>query len=148
MRKTEMSPQQLVERELIVETLGVAGWQTPTNENQMFDEGFWLTREAVMSYAGPGVTLWMFYRADQDAMYIQFEMPNGSMFELKLGIDEKLPQVLEAITSFQDEVTDSNYRDHIRTLRALNDNIYVSVDGDNFVRLTDDKRDLQNDDAG
>jgi hypothetical protein len=141
MRKTEMSPQQLVQRELIVETLAVAGWQTPTNENEMFDQGLWLTREAVMSYAGPAVTLWMFYRADQNAMYIQFEFAEENMFELKLGIDEKLPEVLEAITSFQDQVTDSNYRDHIRTLMALNDEIYVSVDGDNFVRLTDVKKD-------
>jgi hypothetical protein len=94
-----------------------------------------------MSYAGLAVTLWMFYRADENAMYIQFEFSEESMFEMKLGIDEKLPQVLEAITSFQDRVTDSNYRDHIRTLMALNDQIYVSVDGDNFVRLTDQKRD-------
>jgi hypothetical protein len=141
MRKTEMSPQQLVQRELIVETLAVAGWQTPTNENEMFDQGFWLAREAVMSYAGSAVTLWMFYRADENAMYIQFEFSEESMFELKLRIDEKLPEVLEAITSFQDQVTDSNYREHIRALMALNDEIYVSVDGDNFVRLTDVKKD-------
>ena len=140
MRKTEMSPQQLVQRELIVETLAVAGWQTPTNENEMFDQGFWLAREAVMSHAGPGATLWMFYRADENTMYIQFEFSDENMFELKLGIDEKLPEVLEAITSFQDQVTDANYRDHIRTLMALNNDIYVSVDGDNFVRLTDQKR--------
>lgn len=140
MRKTEMSPQQLVQRELIVETLGAAGWQTPTNENEMFDQGFWLTREAVMSHAGPAVILTMFYRADENAMYIQFGFSDGSMFELKLGIDEKLPEVLEAITSFQDQVTQANYRDHIRSLMALNDQIYVSVDGDNFVRLTDVKR--------
>jgi len=140
MRKTEMSPQQLAQRELIVETLGAAGWQTPTNENEMFDDDFWLTREAVMSHAGQAVTLWMFYRADQNAMYIQFEFSDGSMFELKLGIDEKLSEVLQAITSFQNQVTNSNYRDHIRTLMALNDRIYVSVDGDNFVRLTDVKK--------
>ena len=141
MRKTEMSPQQLAERALIVETLTGAGWGTPTNENEMFDEDFWLSREAVMSHAGPAVTLWMFYRADEDAMYIQFEFPDGSMFELKLGIDKKLPEVLQVITSFQDQVTHANYRDHIRSLMAVNDNIYVSVDGDNFVRLTDVKKD-------
>ena len=141
MRKTEMTARQLVERELIVETLAVAGWQTPTNENEMFDQGFWVAREAVMSYAGPAVTLWMFYRADENAMYIQFEFSEESMFELKLGIDDKLPEVLEAITSFQDRVTEANYRDHIRTLMALNHEIYVSVDGDNFVRLTDVKKD-------
>jgi hypothetical protein len=145
---TEMSPQQLAQRGLIVDTLRAAGWQTPTNENEMFDEGFWLAREAVMSHAGPAVTLWMFYRADQNAMYIQFEFADGSMFELKLRIDEKLPQVLQAITSFQDEVTNSNYRDHIRTLMTLNDEIYVSVDGDNFVKLTDVKRAPQSGDPG
>jgi len=137
MRKTEMSAQQLEQRQLIVDTLSKAGWSTPTNENQMFDEGLSVQCEAVMKHVARGATLTMFYRADQDAMYVSFDMPDGRAFELKMKVDVNLAALLQAVTSFQNQVMQTNYRDHLRSLMAITDELYVSVDGDNFVRLTD-----------
>jgi len=139
MRKDQMIPAQLDARTLIVERLLAADWTVPTNENEMFDQGFWVSSEAFMKYHGPQVTLVMTYRADQNAIYFSFEMPDGTMFEIKLDADDHLPDVIEAITSFQDEITEANYKDYVRSLMTICEKIYVSVDGDNFVRLTDVK---------
>ena len=132
-----MSPVQLEQRALIVKTLSGAGWKAPSNEIEMFEEGLRVRREAVLEYRGPKVLFTMFYRADQDAMYISFEFRDGRMFELKFEVNEKLPELLQAITSFQDKVEEANYREHIRSLMKICEHILVSVDGENFVRLTD-----------
>jgi len=137
MRKTEMSTVQLEQRALIVETLSAAGWKAPSNEIEMFDEGLWVGREAVLRYRGPALVLTMFYRADQAAMYFTFKFPDGRRFELKLEVNEKLEELLQAITSFQDKLDEANYREHIRGLMKISERILVSVDGENFVRLTD-----------
>lgn len=132
-----MSPLQREQRALIVATLTGAGWKAPSNEIEMFEEGWWVRREAVLEHHGPQVLLTMFYRADQDAMYISFEFRDGRMFELKFEVNEKLAELLQAITSFQDKVEEANFREHVRSLMQICEKIFVSVDGENFVRLTD-----------
>ena len=144
MRKTEMSTQQLGERTLIVDTLRRSAWDAPSNENEMFDEGLWLQCEAVLEYRGPAATLSVFYRADQNAMYVVFEMLDERRFEIKLDVDNRLGEVLAVITSFQDTLTELNYRSCIRELMKICEPIYVSTDGDNFKRLTDLKNQTLN----
>jgi hypothetical protein len=139
MRKAEMSPQQLHVRTLIVESLLAAGWTVPTNENEMFDQGLWVQCEAFMKFAGPEVTLAITYRADQNAMYLSFDMSDERSVEIKIDLNARPEEVLRVITSFQDKLTDSNYRDHIRSLMAVSGPLYVMVEGEKFVRLTDDK---------
>ena len=137
MRKQEMSLRQLQERKLIVESFLSAGWRTYSNENEMFDEGLWVQREAVMEYAGSEVLLNIFYRADQNAIYISFQMLNESSVEVKIELDDRLSDLLVVIISFQDKVTIANYKDHIRSLIAVSKKIYVMDEKENFVRLTD-----------
>ena len=132
-----MSTVQLAQRALIVEILSAAGWKAPSNEIEMFEEGLWVGREAVLEYRGPALVLTMFYRADEDAMYFSFEFPDGRMFELKLELNEKVAELLQAITLFQDKLDEANFREHIRSLMKVSEEILVSVDGENFVRLTD-----------
>ncbi len=140
MRKQEMSPRQLQERTLIVESLLAAGWKAPSNENEMFDEGLWVLREAVMHYNGPEVSLNVFYRSDEGVIYLEFEMPDESMIELKMDVKARLRELLGIITSFQDKLTQVNYKEHIRSLMAVCENIYVMTEGENFIRLTENKR--------
>jgi hypothetical protein len=123
-----------------VEILLRAGWKPSSNENEMFEEGLWVLREAVMEYAGAEVVLRVFYRADQDALYLSMDMPDESSVELKMDVDRRVVDLLGVVTSFQDEVTQMNYKEHIRSLINICDNIYVLGEGEKFVRLTDNKR--------
>jgi hypothetical protein len=139
MRKHEMSLNQLQQRTRIVESLQTAGWSAPSNENEMFDQGMSVQREAVMEYVGPEAWLSVFYRADQDALYLSLDMPDKSSIELKMDVEARLEDLLGVITSFQNRVTTTNYKEHIRSLMAVCKNIYVMNQEEKFVRLTDNK---------
>lgn len=139
MRKKEMSPRQLQQRTLIVESLAREGWRTPSNENAMFDEGLSVMREAVMEYEGPEVLLAVFYRADQDALYLSMNMPDESSIELKMDVDDHLDALLAVITGFQDKLKQANYKDDIRALVTICKNMYVMNKEEEFVPLTDNK---------
>lgn len=139
MRKREMSPGRLQARTLIVKSLLRAGWEASSNENAMFDEGLWVQREVVMEYTGAEVLLGVMYRSDQDALYLSLDMPDESSIELKMDVDDCLGDLLGAITSFQDKLTQENYKEHIRSLMAICKNLYVMNQNEEFVRLTDIK---------
>ncbi len=140
MRKKEMTPQQLQERTLIVESLLAAGWKASSNENEMFDKGLWVLREAVMQYTEPEVSLSVFYRTDEGFIYLSFEMPDESMIELKIDVSTCLRELIAVITSFQNKLTQLNYKQHIHSIIAVSENIYVMDEGEKFIRLTENKK--------
>jgi hypothetical protein len=139
MRKQEMSESQLRDRERIAESMQAAGWRASSNENEMFDQGLSVMREVVMEYSCPEVSLAIFYRADQNALYLSMDMPDESSIELRMDVDARLDDLLGVITAFQDKLTQTNYKEHIRSLIAVCKNIYAMNKEEKFVRLTDMK---------
>jgi hypothetical protein len=139
MRKQEMSLRQLQERTLIVENLLNNGWQVTSYENEWFENGLSVQCEAVMEYVVPEVSLGVFYRADQNSLYLSLNMPDESSVELKMDVDDQLKDLLQVIISNQNKITASNFKEHIRSLMAVCKNIYVMNKEEKFVRLTNIK---------
>lgn len=140
MEKSEMSPEQLAARSLIVDRLQGAGWIARSNENQMFDEGFWVMREVALAYRRAGVDQTIFFRGDQNRIYHGFQLDSGRGLELAMAADEHLPRILDVIVAWQDRLDDANYREPIRELMQAGVEVFASTDGDRFVRLKDERK--------
>lgn len=140
MRRQEMSPVQLGRRTLVVERLAAAGWSPSSSGHELFDEGLWVMFEVEMEHQGPGVHLGLMYRTDQEALWLQLEMPDGSGIELKMEAGDGLPALLEVIVGFQDVITPGDFRAHIRSIMAVCPNVHAVTPDERLVRLTDTRR--------
>lgn len=139
MRKSEMSPRQLAARTAIVERLREAGWRAFSNENELFDEGMFVSREVALRYDRGVVEHTVYYRGDEEALYLGLVMEDDTAIELALRADEHLPRILDVIVAHQDRLDATNYREPIRELMQAGVEVFASMDGDNFARLKDEQ---------
>ncbi|HYW06214.1 MAG TPA: hypothetical protein VE913_04605 [Longimicrobium sp.] len=106
----------------------------------MFDEGLWVLREVALRYHGPGAVLSVFYRGDQDALYLGFTMTDGRSTELMMRADRHLGEILDIIIAHQDRLNSATFREPIRAFMDAGVEVFASKDGDTFLRLTDKKQ--------
>jgi hypothetical protein len=139
MKKQEMSAVQLGRRTLVVERLAAAGWSPSSSAHELFDHGLWVTFEVEMEHQGH-VRLGVMYRTDQEALWLQLAMPDGSEVELKVEVGEELSALLDVIVRFQDTITPDDYRTHIRSILAVCPKVHAVTPDERLVRLTDTRR--------
>jgi hypothetical protein len=139
MRRSEMSTEQLAERDRIVNLLSAAGWKA-SDQQKRFDNGVWTYYEVVMEYRGP-MRLRMSYHAAKRTLHLTLEASDGKGVGLRISCPDKLDRLLDTIIGFQDRVSGLNYKDHVRSIVRLCPETYAAVgpEGEDMVRLVDSR---------
>lgn len=130
-KKSEMSQQQLEERETVVERLTRAGWEA-TAFNRLFDKGKSTRYEASMEYKGR-MDLTVTYEASKRVIDVGLYTRSGSGVDLVIQFKDKLRELLDYLISIQDTVDAKNYKDHIRQLLRICPEIYTPDRNDRLV---------------
>lgn len=128
MRKNEMTPKQLQDREVIVSTLTQAGWKG-TASNRLFEQGKPARAEARMVYQNRSVKLTATYFASKEMVYFGIYEPSGRGVSIASCFNGNLPPMLEKMTTFQDSISSENYKDYIRKIMRMMPESYVERDG-------------------
>ena len=115
MRKREMSDAQLNEREQFIAQLAKAGW-AETVRNRLFEDGDYVPEEAQMEYEGRSMRLTLESAAEQNAIVLHIEDPEGHDATFVVECGEKLRVVLKVIDSFKSSITANNFRQKIKEL--------------------------------
>ena len=139
MRRTEMSPEQLQERDLMVSELAGAGWESSEHQKR-FDDGMWTYFEAAMEYHHEPVRLTLRYRAESRAVLFSFQESGGKGgVSLRISCPDKLKQLIHTINEFRDTISSSNYKEHVSSIVRLCPETYAAVgpEGDSMVRLVE-----------
>ncbi|MDQ2807412.1 MAG: hypothetical protein M3Z04_10960 [Chloroflexota bacterium] len=114
MKKNEMNPHQLQERDLFITTLEKVGWQgTPTNG--FFDKNYDVEEEASMEYSKGTINMFTYYNASKSVIYLTMHF-SGRELRLIIHYADKLQAVLETLASFQDTISAKNYKGHVGEL--------------------------------
>ncbi len=114
MKKNEMNPNQLHERDLFITTLEKAGWQgTPTNA--FFDKNYDVEEEASMEYSKDATSMFAYYNASRSVVYLTMHF-SGKELRLIIHYADRLQAVLGSLASFQDTISAKNYKQHVGEL--------------------------------
>ncbi len=138
MRKSEMTVQQLEERQLIIDKLTSAKWQD-LSVGDWFEQNLWAKFEATMGFKNNGVSLEIDFNSEQQ--YIRFIIQNllSEFIMLIIYYQDKLEKLLETIVSFQDKITESTFEQYVREiLRVCPTTTYASIDDDTDAQLVDE----------
>ena len=143
MRKSEMTEQQIHERFALIKTLTSAGWDDPSVGN-WFEKDLWAEPEATMEYVNKNMYLQVEYYAEQHSIHLHIDAFAESGILVKIVFNEKLPDLLDMIVSFQDQIELTNYQEYIRKIVENFPNTYALVgdEGDDTVKLDANKADL------
>jgi hypothetical protein len=102
MRKKELSPEQLAQRETIIQTLADASWiGHPMNE--FFEQGLWVDYEAIMDYTNTQARLSLLYNAENNKLELLVDETWRYIFVIEF--EAHLEQVLEILIAQQDRLT-------------------------------------------
>ena len=129
MRKDEMTPHQLRERELIVSRLTEAGWKGSAS-NRLFEQGKPARAEARMLYQNQNLKLTATYFASKEMMYFGMYEPSGRGISIASCFNGSLPSLLDEVTAVQDNISAENYQDVLRRIILITPETYVQVDGE------------------
>jgi hypothetical protein len=130
-----MSPEQLQERQLFIDTLAKAGWQGGL-VNEQFEQGLWVNFEASMRYRGEQMNLRLDHYAEDRSLEYYLDAKSGRGLHLSIQYGERLAPLLEAIISHQDTLTPTDFREQIRQLLDVVPEIFtVKGEGDKLVPL-------------
>ena len=141
MKKEDLTPQQLVERELLVQTLTKAGWEASAF-NRLFDKGHFVRCEALMNYQNATMELGVGYFASQERIYFGFHEkvsadglesivlrpPAG--LDIAIEYDDQLEDLLQLIVSVQDQISAENYKKIVRQILRICPKAYLWREGD------------------
>ena len=139
MRKSEMTNEQLAIRQQIIKCLTEAGW-TEGEAISGFHNGEFVLEEAVMEYHR-SMDITVSYMASKDTIILIMECGlGGSGVTLEIKYPIELSKLLDFIISFQDKVTEHNFRDYIVTIVDFCSDVYVDLGDQGLVRLDNKAR--------
>jgi hypothetical protein len=101
MRKTELSPEQLAQRETIIQQLADASW-VGHPMNDFFEQGVWVDYEAIMDYTNTQARFSLLYDAEDSKLELLVDEAWRYIFVIEFGAH--LEQVLEILIALQDRL--------------------------------------------
>lgn len=116
----------------ILAILGAAGWR-PTDRAKVFGV-------ADLTYENAAVQLEATYEWTDDLLYFTM-IADGLELPLAINFSAKLEDVLQALISLQDQISEDNFRDHVRSLLRVCPSMFVDTGGA-LVPLQDDAPEL------
>lgn len=116
-------------KNVLVGTLLGAGWKK-TQKGLLFDK-------PELEYSNGATHLQVEYGDTKNTLYFTIADRSGKQLCLVIRFQKKLEDVLRAITNFQDTITPSNFREHVRTLVGMSVPVFVDT-GDELVPVVDE----------
>lgn len=117
-------------QDTLVEMLTAAGWKK-TRKGQLFDK-------AELEYANNQMHLEIEYGERHDALYLTLADRTGKEIALMIRFEKKLDDIIRTITDFQDKITPSNFREHVRTIVRMGAPVFVDT-GEELVPVVDEE---------
>ncbi len=117
-------------QDTLVEMLTTAAWKK-TRKGQIFDK-------AELEYANNQMHLEVEYGDRHDSLYLTLADRTGKEIALVIRFEKKLEDIIRAITDFQDKITPSNFREHVRTIVRMGVPVFVDT-GEELVPVVDDE---------
>ena len=117
MKLSDLSPDASADRQVFIEHLGEAGWTVETWD-EVLEAGSDVEPEAEAEYSGDAFDFRLEYHASNRSLVFQLANEDSvSLFLRLFPVDLKL--VLERITAVQDELSETNYTDFVKSLITL-----------------------------
>ncbi len=135
MKKSEMSQEQLQERQTFIDTLSQVGW-SGTQFNTLFEQDLWLDSEASMEYGNPKMELRLDYDCSKSSLTYYLDSKGGKSLELTIKFGKNLKAILDAITAHQDTISPANFRKKVLELLNVTPEIFIVTEDDQIVPLT------------
>lgn len=134
-----MSTEQLEERSTTIDVLSTAGW-TVTSAGDWFDRNLWANQEATCAYDNGRMRFRVEFCAENRTLNLRLEDSFGRGIALNISYQNKLKEILDAIVSVQDTISEENYRKCINELLPICPELYVLAgpQGTTPIRLVDD----------
>lgn len=126
MKKTELSKEELKERNLFVSHLKKAGW-SETGINQMFDDGDFVSEEAQMEFANDQMSLLLEFSTELRGFKLYLTANSGKEANFVIQYEEKFAELLDLITSFQHKISSRNYKTYMQKILDLCPQTFVDV---------------------
>jgi hypothetical protein len=123
-------PKRSSKQDLLVEALTAAGWKR-TRKGQLFDK-------ADLEYANNQMHLEVEYGDRHDSLYLTLADRTGKEIALVIRFEKKLEDTIRTITDFQDKITPSNFREHVRSIVRMGVPVFVDT-GEELVPVVDDE---------
>lgn len=115
MRREDMSPAQLQERETVVSTLRAARWED-TALTRLFDKGKDVRAEAGMVYSNGSMELRVTYFAAQGLIYLGMRDELGRGISIASRCGDRLAEWLDLVVSSQEEISPDNFRTYVQAM--------------------------------
>lgn len=134
MRKNEMSKDQLAIRQTIIARLDKTGW-SESEALSGFDRGDFEPEEVIMEYNGL-MNITVSYNASENLIHLIMESwLGGPSVALEINFLDRLNELLDLIVSFQDKVTEHNFRKYVAKVVEVCPEVYVDLGDIGLVRL-------------
>jgi len=117
-------------QDTLVEMLTAAGWKK-TRKGQIFDK-------AELEYANNQMHLEVEYGDRNDSLYLTLADRTGKEIALAIRFGKNLKDIIRTITDFQDKITPSTFREHVRTIVRMGVPVFVDT-GEELVPVVDDE---------
>ena len=125
MRKRELDPGKLAERETVVRRLVEAGWDEG-DSNALFDAEEDTQLSAEMLYSNRSSELMVGLDSLEGKLFFTFEdKRTGKTLNLLCTPLDQLGAILDVLISMQDDLRKDNFRDKVRGLLATGARIFV-----------------------
>lgn len=144
MRRTEMSEQQLKNRQLFVDSLLAVGWRG-SNFNQDFDQGLRVSPEASMEYSNSAMDLRFDFVCQDPRLILYLDSHEGKSLGFVFKCENQLEPLLDAVIGMQDTISPGNLREKsAELLRACPEMFKISPSGDGLIRVTSKEKGKSN----
>jgi hypothetical protein len=131
---SEEKKRQMQEQSVIIQMLTSAGWKK-TGRGE-------LSNVANLEYQNKMMDLEVDYHDEDGSIYLSMYDHDENGIELIIYFHDKLGELLSVISSFQDEISSTNYKDYLEKILTVCPCTYLDTDGEH-VLLTNDTADSQ-----
>jgi hypothetical protein len=139
MDRDSASKAQLDLRKQLIDMLSQAGWKGGV-ENERFERGDWVQNEMVMRCRPLEMALTMRLALEPQVLVFGFQAHDGRGATITMRCLDKSKALVNLILNFQQELTETNYRQELRKLMEICDEVYAQDAEGNLQRLRDHRR--------